>query len=694
MFVEQSVTTNLELGCYRSGVDKDVVAQRLERTMDLFPVLRKRANQRTSTMSGGEQQMVAIGRALMSEPRLLVLDEPSMGLAPKITGEVFDALERLRSEGLSILLIEQNAPLAFELADRGYLMRQGSIVVRGHDRGAGAGRRRSYGLPGCMTGHAAPLSPQFRADLARMEAEDLGPVGVPGALHLGEPPNCSPGSRRSGGSRAGPPSGPVRAPQGALAERLRQDRATTPATVRAWAHVDPAYAARSARAAALEIESGTWRGPLHGVPVGVKDVIDVAGMPTAGGSAYLLKDRGCVATPVVDAGSVAMLRRAGAVVVGKTCTHEFAFGGTTPPTRNPHDLDRIPGGSSGGSAAAVAAGHVRVALGSDTGGSVRIPPAYCGVAGLVPSPGLLPVDGTLPLAWSMDRVGVIAAEVRDLVGASLALGLVPRVDRTSPFEGLRIGVPRGTFDGAVDEAVVARRAGRAGLAEKAGAELVEVEIPHQWAAVTAGMALILGEGAEEQRARRADREDLFGDDVRAMLAMADQVSAATYVRAQRLRAVIRRELLRALDAGRRAGDADDAVRRAARRGGRDRALCVGGHRSGWRDAHLRYNIGANLAALPCGTQPLPAPRGRAAHRAGVGRGPRRGTASARVDERDGGAVGLTVIDELDLDDTFLEEEHRALRATLRSLRRGRGAAPRRPVGGRPTGPRRDLPAAG
>ena len=131
VFIEQSVTTNLELGCYRSGVDKDVVAQRLERTMDLFPVLRKRANQRTSTMSGGEQQMVAIGRALMSEPRLLVLDEPSMGLAPKITGEVFDALERLRSEGLSILLIEQNAPLAFELADRGYLMRQGSIVVGG-----------------------------------------------------------------------------------------------------------------------------------------------------------------------------------------------------------------------------------------------------------------------------------------------------------------------------------------------------------------------------------------------------------------------------------------------------------------------------------------------------------------------------------------------------------------------------------
>ncbi|GGO66656.1 ABC transporter ATP-binding protein [Nonomuraea cavernae] len=131
LFVEQTVTTNLELGCYRSGLDKATVEQRLEKIMTLFPVLRERAHQRTSTMSGGEQQMVAIGRALMAEPQILILDEPSMGLAPKITGEVFDALASLREGGLSILLIEQNAPLAFELADRGYLMRQGAVVVEG-----------------------------------------------------------------------------------------------------------------------------------------------------------------------------------------------------------------------------------------------------------------------------------------------------------------------------------------------------------------------------------------------------------------------------------------------------------------------------------------------------------------------------------------------------------------------------------
>ena len=131
LFVEQTVRTNLELGCYHGKVPKAVVAERLEKVMDLFPVLRKRAGQQTSTMSGGEQQMVAVGRALMAEPEVLILDEPSMGLSPKITGEVFDALAALRAGGLSILLIEQNAPLAFELADRGYLLRQGSVVVEG-----------------------------------------------------------------------------------------------------------------------------------------------------------------------------------------------------------------------------------------------------------------------------------------------------------------------------------------------------------------------------------------------------------------------------------------------------------------------------------------------------------------------------------------------------------------------------------
>lgn len=131
LFAEQSVRVNLQLGCYRSGVSAAVVEERLQEVTALFPALQARLEQRTSTMSGGEQQMVAIGRALMGTPQVLILDEPSMGLAPKVTGQVFDALARLLQRGMSILLVEQNAPLAFELAARGYLIRQGEVVVEG-----------------------------------------------------------------------------------------------------------------------------------------------------------------------------------------------------------------------------------------------------------------------------------------------------------------------------------------------------------------------------------------------------------------------------------------------------------------------------------------------------------------------------------------------------------------------------------
>jgi branched-chain amino acid transport system ATP-binding protein len=131
LFGDQSVLTNLELGAYSQRITRSERKTRIERLFHLFPRLKERASQRAVTLSGGEQQMVAIGRALLSEPRLLILDEPSMGLAPKIAGEVFKALKLLLEEGMAILLIEQNAPLAFSLATRGYLMRQGSIVFEG-----------------------------------------------------------------------------------------------------------------------------------------------------------------------------------------------------------------------------------------------------------------------------------------------------------------------------------------------------------------------------------------------------------------------------------------------------------------------------------------------------------------------------------------------------------------------------------
>ncbi|WP_336204205.1 amidase [Nonomuraea sp. LPB2021202275-12-8] len=181
----------------------------------------------------------------------------------------------------------------------------------------------------------------------------------------------------------------------------------------AFVTVDPGAALAAARQADAELAGGTDRGPLHGVPVAVKDLIMVAGMPATMGSRHFAGH-----VPAADAECVARLRRAGAVIVGKTTTHEFAYGPTgdrsaNGPSRNPWDPARMSGGSSGGSAAAVAAGLVPLALGTDTGGSVRIPAALCGVAGFKPAYGAIPVDGVFPLSQSFDHVGVLAGDERD-----------------------------------------------------------------------------------------------------------------------------------------------------------------------------------------------------------------------------------------------------------------------------------------
>ncbi|WP_396450117.1 amidase [Actinomadura sp.] len=181
----------------------------------------------------------------------------------------------------------------------------------------------------------------------------------------------------------------------------------------AFVTLDPEGAGAAARWADRELASGIDRGPLHGVPVAVKDIVDVAGLPTGMGSAHF---DGHVAAG--DAECVAMLRNAGAVIVGKTGTQEFAFGATgdvsaSGPVRNPHDRARMPGGSSSGSAAAVAAGAVPLAIGTDTGGSVRIPAAFCGVAGFKPAHGAIPVGGVFPLSPTLDHVGVLAGSAAD-----------------------------------------------------------------------------------------------------------------------------------------------------------------------------------------------------------------------------------------------------------------------------------------
>jgi Asp-tRNA(Asn)/Glu-tRNA(Gln) amidotransferase A subunit family amidase len=198
--------------------------------------------------------------------------------------------------------------------------------------------------------------------------------------------------------------------------------------VKAWVSVDREGARADAERLTAELRAGHDRGPLHGIPIGVKDIFDVAGWPTAAGFAPW---SGAIARR--DATAVAKLRQAGAIILGKTVTTAFACFDPAE-TRNPWDLTRTPGGSSSGSAAAVACGMCLAALGTQTGGSVCRPASYCGVCGLKPSFGRVSVDGVVPLAPSLDHVGVIAGCVTDLALVLQAIaGPDPRDPHSRPF---------------------------------------------------------------------------------------------------------------------------------------------------------------------------------------------------------------------------------------------------------------------
>src|SRR5262245_16739957 len=193
---------------------------------------------------------------------------------------------------------------------------------------------------------------------------------------------------------------------------LRRIDADNP-KLNAFIKVTADEALRQAHQADQELASGTDRGPLHGVPLSIKDLLDMRGLPTTAASRVR---EGHVAER--DAPAIAHLRQAGAVFVGKTNLHEFAFGTTSEesafgPVLNPHDPTRSPGGSSGGSAASVAAGMALATIGTDTGGSIRIPSAACGIVGLKPTIGEVSIDGVVPLSRTFDHVGPLAQTVTD-----------------------------------------------------------------------------------------------------------------------------------------------------------------------------------------------------------------------------------------------------------------------------------------
>ncbi|PRY16976.1 amidase [Kineococcus rhizosphaerae] len=302
--------------------------------------------------------------------------------------------------------------------------------------------------------------------------------------------------------------------------------------------------AREAAADSARRWAGGRARPLEGVPFGVKDIVDVAGTPVTCGS-LLTGDR----VAATDAVVVARLRAAGAVPVVMTATTEFACGlalnARYGAVQNPWRAGRWTGGSSTGSGAAVAARVVPFALGTDTGGSVRVPSSLCGISGLKPTYGLLPRDGVSALSWTLDHVGPMARSALDLALVLAVLADAP-VQVCADLQGVRVGRVRGWFEQRCDAGVVAATDETVRVLRAHGAEVVDVDLPGAARAYDDGLVVLSAELAATQEGN-ADRAGLFDGGTRKRLGRGARVSAADYLRALRGRALAQRELLDVMD---------------------------------------------------------------------------------------------------------------------------------------------------
>jgi aspartyl-tRNA(Asn)/glutamyl-tRNA(Gln) amidotransferase subunit A len=300
-----------------------------------------------------------------------------------------------------------------------------------------------------------------------------------------------------------------------------------------------ADAARAtARAATRTIAATGWRGGLHGVPLGLKDAIASAGVRTTAHS-RLLQDH----VPARDAALVARLKQAGAIILGKHALYEFCYGGPSfdlpwPPARNPWDPSRIPGGSSSGTAAAIAAGLAPGGIGTDSGGSIRQPATFCGVAGLKPSRGLIPRDGIVPMSFTLAEAGPMAWTAEDcalildaIAGTTTAAGLARGV------AGLRIGVLRHFFDGEVDAAPAVKAAVDAACAvlRDLGAVVGEARLPPLGDLDACGRVILLAEAYAQHEAQLKRDPSVYGRIGRHRFALGAYLSAADYALALRQR---------------------------------------------------------------------------------------------------------------------------------------------------------------
>lgn len=299
-----------------------------------------------------------------------------------------------------------------------------------------------------------------------------------------------------------------------------------------------------ARQADREMAAGRSRGPLHGVPISIKDLLDVRGTPTTAGSRVR---EGHVAD--ADAPAVAHLRDAGAVFVGKCNLHEFAFGTTNEDSafgaaHHPADVNRSPGGSSGGSAISVATGMAFASIGTDTGGSIRIPAAACGVVGLKPGYDEVSTAGVVPLSRTMDHVGPLCRSVAD---AALLYDVLRGTTPTSLPEareigGIRLGVPRDYFMTLLDPQVAASFESACERLRDAGAVIEDVAIPHANDIAPIYLHIVLSEAAAYHARTLDSRPDDYTPNVRLRLEMGRYILAEDYARALRGRDALRREV--------------------------------------------------------------------------------------------------------------------------------------------------------
>jgi len=301
--------------------------------------------------------------------------------------------------------------------------------------------------------------------------------------------------------------------------------------------------------ATQDVSNGGELGPLHGIPIGLKDLYDTAGTTTTVGS-QIYRDR----IPGSDATVVTKLRKAGAIIIGKLQMHEFALGATSVnphygPARNPWDLSRITGGSSGGSGSSVASGQCMGALGTDTGGSIRIPAGLCGIVGLKPTFGRVSRHGVFPLSWTMDTVGPMTRTVEDsatLLSATAGFDPLDPGSANVPIEDfavnigkdvskMKIGVPQEYFYDIISEEV----AGAVQAAQEVflglGAKVESISIPSLTHSLAISGTIMLAEAASVHEENLKERASQIGDDVRLRLTQGALLSASDYLKAQRAR---------------------------------------------------------------------------------------------------------------------------------------------------------------